>query len=152
MNEINLLLKSKNINFIFVLAPEHALSIGNIYYNNRYEEFKCLKKKLAEIMPYYDFQIITKYNTAPISFNNKFFKSPIHVRPEITLLIAERIFLNKNKDFGYYITKENVDRVLSEEDQLFFNYYKKNKAKVDEFATLPQLMKHKVYVKKEIIE
>ena len=106
IKEIVQICKEKNIDFEMLIIPEYI----EIYKDIDLDGFNNLKRKLAEITPFYDFTGINK-----IASDKRYFKDPIHITSYASKLIVDRIFYQNKNDapkidgFGVYVTKNNID-------------------------------------------
>ena len=97
-----------------------------------------MKRKLAEIIPFYDYSFENKYNTTPIDENNMNFIDNIHPSNTYNNLIVFDL-LSDNKKIGTYITKDNIENYLKKDTENLKTYIEKN----------PQISKKIKNVKKE---
>lgn len=104
----------RGISFKFIAAPAYYREM------DRYGETDMRRfwRGIAEITDFWDF---TGYNT--ISNDARNFYDPMHYRNSIGTIMLARIFGNKAvtvpANFGRYVTKENVDKLL---DEMTFKY------------------------------
>ena len=103
LKEIKKLCDKYNINLIIFITPHNHKLLDTIILED-YIEFLV---RLSEISAYWDF---SGYNT--VTLNNENYYEYSHYRPNISKLIAARIFNDKDvelpSDFGFYVTKQNV--------------------------------------------
>lgn len=105
IKEINDFAKENDINIIFYFVPVYhqVYKLGNI---NDYNNFK---REIAEITPFYDFSGLNL-----ITQDNKMWINLMHSNDKTGELIKQRLFSPKTeapliKDFGIYVTKDNID-------------------------------------------
>ncbi|NPA81272.1 MAG: hypothetical protein GXO31_01555 [Epsilonproteobacteria bacterium] len=97
------LCKKHDINLI-VLIPPHNYNVMNKMDINSY---LTLLKRMAEIYPFWNF---SGYNR--VTMDNRYFYESVHFRPIVSPWIADRIFGKGDKDFGEYVTKDNIDNYI----------------------------------------
>lgn len=114
VSEIIKLSKSHNFNLYFFINPIHKLyyAQGDPYL------FLLFKKKLAQITGYWDF---SGFNS--ITTDNYYYYETSHYRTMVGNLIICRMTNCPNmevpKDFGFFVTNENVDQYIkNQEDRL----------------------------------
>jgi len=104
IREIKKLCKKNKIN-LYVFTTPHNKNMMDTYIIEDYLKFLTL---IAEEVNYYDF---SGYNS--VTINNCNYYEFSHYRPLVAKLIAARIFNDKSidvpDDFGFYVTKENVN-------------------------------------------
>ena len=99
--------KQNNINIIFYYSPLYY----KVYQYGNIDNYNNMKRKVANITPFYDFSGINEITT-----QKKYFCDLIHINTDCTKIIINRLFSeNKNnepkfKNFGNYVTKENIDK------------------------------------------
>jgi len=107
LKEIVSLCQKNQIQLYLFITP-HNQNMMDIFYKNDYLNYL---KDIANITNFHDF---SGYNS--ITTNNCNYYETSHYRPHIGKLIAGRIFKDTNlsipKDFGVWVTKENIDEHL----------------------------------------
>lgn len=106
IKEINDFAKENNINIVFYFVPVYhkVYKLGNIIdYNN-------FKREIVKITPFYDFSGLN-----PITQDDKMWINLLHSNNKAGELIKQRLFSQKTeapliKDFGIYVTKDNIDK------------------------------------------
>jgi hypothetical protein len=107
IKEIIKLSKENNINIVFFINPIHKIT----YLDSNFKNFQNFKKELSKITPYYDFSGLNS-----ITKNNYYYYETSHYRLIVGKLIAARILndtsINVPKDFGVFVTKDNIEAHL----------------------------------------
>ena len=105
----------KGINFKVILTP---LYIDYAKYYSQ-DDIDLFKVKLAEITDFWDFSL------SSVSTEPRYFYDEAHFRNCVGKMALARIYNDENvyvpKDFGIYITKENVRNNLVKYNSLVFN-------------------------------
>ncbi|WP_295159133.1 hypothetical protein [Selenomonas sp. AE3005] len=107
LHQLKEICDEKGIELIVFINPINAVT----YRDTNMQEFNEFKYQLAQIMDYYDFSGLNDITT-----NNYYYYETSHYRPLVGDMIINRIFHNGNDDFGYYVTKENVENHLQKLD------------------------------------
>ena len=94
------------------------------------ENLYMFKKELANIQPYYDFSLVNKYTVDEIRPDMQYFRDMVHPYPYLREKISNQLFLN-NEDFGVLINKNNVDKIIKEDNIKFEKYIKENESTVN---------------------
>lgn len=105
ISEMKKLCDENNIRLIVLINPINAIR----YRANNIQEFNEFKYLLAQITDYYDFSGINA-----VTVNNLNYYELTHYRPIVGDKMVERIFHGGSDDFGYYVTKENVEEHLAD--------------------------------------
>ena len=109
IKEIIKLSKEHNINIVFFINPIHKTT----YLDTNFQNFQNFKKELSKVTPYYDFSGLNSITT-----NNYYYYETSHYRLIIGKLIAARISnntsVNMPKDFGVFVTKDNIEAHLAD--------------------------------------
>ena len=124
LREMKRICDENNIEFELFIIPE---------YISRYKEldikaFNDAKRKIVEITPFYDFTGINK-----IALDKKYWCDPIHVNDWGSKLMVERIFFQDKskapslKNYGTYVTKENIEGYARQTEKEFVEYNKTEK-------------------------
>lgn len=104
----------RGISFMFIAAPAYYKEMDR--YGER--DIRRFWKGIADITDFWDF---TGYNA--ISNDARNFYDNMHYRNNVGSMILARIFNNKDiavpKNFGRFVTKQNVDKLL---DEMTFKY------------------------------
>ena len=107
LKKIKMICSQKNINLIVFVPPHHARIL------DKYEikSYLSFLKGIAMITPFWNF---SGYNS--VTLNKYLHYDKTYFRYEVAQMILDRIF-NKpnsslNDDFGFYVTKANVDDYL----------------------------------------
>lgn len=115
----------QGIKIVFFTTTMHSaerILINNCGLSDSFYEFK---RKLSKIQPYWDFAVINKYTTEEIKPDMQSFRDAVHAYPNIRKKITNNLFGLK-EDFGTYISTENIDTHIKNEQKLFDNYLEKN--------------------------
>ena len=115
IRELKEICDNKGINFKVILTP---LYVDYAKYYNQ-EDIDLFKVRLAEITDFWDFSL------SSVSTEPRYFYDEAHFRNCVGEMAIARIYNDKSiyvpKDFGIYITKENVSDKLVKYDSLTFN-------------------------------
>ena len=125
IKEIKNFADKNNINLIIYYSPIHISKKIHIYSKGLWESNQELKRKLAEITPFYDYSFQNEYNMSPIDENNMNFIDNIHPSNTFNNLIVFDL-LSENKKIGTYITKKNIENYLKQDTEILKTYIKKN--------------------------
>ena len=87
--------------------------------------YPLIKRKLAEIIPFYDYSLQNEYNMSPLDENNMNFIDNIHPSNTYNNLIVFDL-LSDNKKIGTYITKDNIENYLKKDTENLKTYIEKN--------------------------
>lgn len=128
--------KSKNVNVVFYITPTHVADLINIKNQELLDDYYIFKKLIAEKYDYYDFSLINKYNTEPINPDMIYFRDAVHTTKYYGTLFVQNLNSDKS-EMAVYITKENIDKYIRQ-DELNLELYIKNNPelvlKVEEWA------------------
>ncbi len=109
LKELVALCEQHHINLIIFTTPHNKTVIDHLWE----EEYLAFLRGLAEITPFWDF---SGYNS--ITTDNRNYLDHSHYKRSVSRLIAARIFNDKAvmvpKDFGVWVTKENIDSHLKD--------------------------------------
>jgi len=109
LRELVVLCNQNNINLIIFTTPHHRIIMDHFLE----EEYLAFLKGLSEVTSFWDF---SGYNSITTDDRNYFSFS--HYTPSVSRLIAARIFddkaLHVPKDFGVWVTKDNIDAHLKD--------------------------------------
>ena len=94
------LCEDNHIELVVFINPIHELT----YRNTNLQEFNEFKRRLVQLTNYYDFSGLNDVTT-----NNYYYYETSHYRPLVGDMIVNRIFHDGNKDFGAYVTKDNIE-------------------------------------------
>jgi len=123
--------KKNQIKVIFFINPTHHISYLNINLDDYFEALK----RLIDITEFYDFSGLNSIATDNINYNET-----SHYRFYTGDLIVARIFKNSKirvpDDFGHYITKPDIDKLISLHQSLLNDYFKVSKIKVSYSAPM----------------
>lgn len=103
LQQLKKICSENGIELVVFINPINAVT----YRDTNMHEFNEFKYRLAQITDYYDFSGVNDITT-----NNYYYYETSHYRPMVGDMIINRIFHNSNNDFGYYVTKENVESHL----------------------------------------
>lgn len=107
----------KNIKCIILTSPVYAKHLDLIHELDLWNTFEYWKQSLADIQPYYDF---CTYNS--VSYNLMNFRDSAHLASPFGPVVFGRIFNTTTveipKDFGVWITNENIHDFLNQQRSL----------------------------------
>ncbi len=125
IKEIKEFADQNNIKLIIYYSPIHISKKVHIYSKGLWDSNQELKRKLAEITPFYDYSFQNEYNMSPLDENNMNFIDNIHITNTYNNLIVLDL-LSKTKKIGTYITKENIENYIKIDNENLKNYIKEN--------------------------
>lgn len=106
VKNIKQLCEQSGVKLTVICAPVYAQRLGTYFQSELAAFYRCL----AEITDYWDF------SKSPLSFEPRYFYDEIHCRSAVGQMMLARIFGDMSvyvpRDFGVYVTKENVDELL----------------------------------------
>lgn len=119
---INKLCSDNHINLIIFTTPHHKVKMDQF----DTESYLDFLKVISEFNNFYNF---SGYNT--VTTNNYNYYENNHYLPNVANLIAAKIFNDNSisvpNDFGFYVTKKNIDRYLKKHKLEIENYRKRLK-------------------------
>lgn len=125
IEEIKDFAEKNNIELIIYYSPIHISKKVHIYSKGLWESNQELKRRLAEITPFYDYSFQNEYNMTPIDENNMNFIDNIHPSNTYNNLIVFDL-LDKNKKIGKYLTKDNIENYLEADTENLKKYMENN--------------------------
>ena len=140
------LINHYKLNAYYVLPPTNALFLADLYKQGYYADLEKFKKEIAQITPYYDMAFINHYTKKPIKY---IFADVLHVNHMFLGKKFLNTILNHNidKDFVTYITKENVNNILTEQKKILLNYIQENETTINNYLNInPQYRYKKKYI------
>ncbi len=126
------LINEHKLNAIYYIPPTHGLYLANSLHVGMYEHQDNFKRQVAQLVSFYDSSFVNKYTSLPLHY---LFKDVYHCSGEFLSKKAVNILTGKEKDddFAVYITKDNVDEVLTKQKVLLQDYIKNNKTVVEKY-------------------
>jgi len=119
LEEIKELCLQNNIKLYVFTTPHHQKMMDSFIV----DDYLYFLKEISKITSFYDF---SGYNS--VTMNNCNYYEISHYRPKISDMIAARIFkgtnLTLNPDFGVYVTRYNVDKLLKKRKKWILEYEK----------------------------
>lgn len=125
IKEIKEFADQNNIKLIIYYSPIHISKKVHIYSKGLWDSNQELKRKLAEITPFYDYSFQNEYNMSPLDEYNMNFIDNIHPSNTYNNLIVFDL-LSNTKKIGTYITKENIENYIKIDNENLKNYIKEN--------------------------
>jgi len=130
IKELMLICKKNNIQLIVFVNPINVVQLQAIKTSNNWQNYKNWKKNLASVTTYYDFSGYNSVTTEPLSKNMKYYIDSNHYLKNTSHLIIDT-FVNSrpkpsHKDFGVYITHDNVNKYNEKLDKDYIQWSKKN--------------------------
>jgi len=123
LRELVALCRDHHINLIIFTTPHHRIVMDHFLE----EDYISFLKALSDITPFWDF---SGYNS--ITTDSKNYLEHSHYKPSVSRLIAARIFNDKTvmvpKDFGVWVTKENIGSHLQD---LKMGFEKNNRSRIE---------------------
>ncbi len=127
-----------NIELVIYYSPIHITKKIHLYEKGQWKTNQELKRKLAQITPFYDYSFANDYNSTPLDENNFNFVDNIHPSNTYNNLIVNDL-LSDNKKIGTYVTKENIESYLNKDTLMLENYIKDNNDLVEKIKNVKYL-------------
>ena len=118
--------KENNIELVIYYSPIHVSKKVHIYKKGMWESNQELKRRLAQITPFYDYSLFNEFNYLPINENNFDFIDNIHPTNSYNNKIVYDL-LDENKKIGTLVNADNVNVLLKEDTKQLESYIKENK-------------------------
>ncbi len=134
LKKIYNLIQEKNLNAVYFIPPVNVLYLADIKKQGYYANMETLKKMYAQIVPfYYDMAYVNSNTIKPIG---AYFVDVMHSNSiAFNKKILNTLFKKEvDEDFAVYITKENVDKVITKQKNDLFKYIENNKNYVNEYV------------------
>jgi hypothetical protein len=107
LQQIKRICEEHEIRLIMFITPHHHKLMDNLVT----EDYLDFLRQVAQVGEYWDF---SGYNS--VTLNDRNYYEASHYREPVSRLVAARIFhdssINVPQDFGVYVTKENVEKLL----------------------------------------
>ena len=138
------LLKEKNINYYVLIPPYSSITLYTIYSNkiatkelNRIK--KILVKKFGTV---YDTAFINKYTRMNLGNINYLHKDNNHPNWIYGIKIYKLFFDKENaeNDIVMILNKENIEESLKKQQELYNEYYAKNKKVIANYLKIPEVI------------
>lgn len=126
VKEIKEFAEKEGINLVIYYSPIHVSKKVHIFEKGMWDSNQELKKRLAEITPFYDYSLFNEFNYSPLDENNFDFIDNIHPTNSYNNRIVYDL-LDDNKKIGQLVTSENVEKLLDDDTMMLKNYIKNNK-------------------------
>lgn len=117
--------KKNNINLVIYYSPIHVSKKIHILEKGMWESNQELKRRLAQITPFYDYSLFNDYNHSPLDENNFDFIDNIHPTNSYNNRIVYDL-LSDDKKIAKLITSENVEEYLNSDTRQLKDYMKSN--------------------------
>jgi hypothetical protein len=122
--------RQKNIKLTVFISPIHVTQLEAIEIAQLWDEFADWKRKLIKITPIWDFSGYNIITTEPISNQMKNYFDHAHYRQRIgNLMLNKMLAYNLGevpRDFGVFLTDQNLDVYLKITDRQKILWEKKN--------------------------
>ena len=144
---------TENRNLIFIFPPYHALLQGIIYIKNQHKKVENIKQYMVNKFPnakIIDFAFINKYTAEPLETTDNY-PDIIHPLGHVGHIFYCSLMYQKefeDKDIFVYLSKENIDNILEEQNEKLKNYTNKNMKIITEFMKNQNKDKN-LYINKE---
>ncbi len=100
----------------FFLSPPHATHLQAIYHAGQWPAYEQFKREIVKITPVWDFSGFNSITTEPLNRDIKNYIDSSHYRSEIGDMIISKMLdnpsVNYPKDFGIWLTPDNIDEHL----------------------------------------
>ena len=121
INEIYKYTQENNIELIIYYSALNITKKIDMFEKGVWDKNLEFKKRLAEIMPFYDYSFSNKYNIEQLDENSQYYVDNIHPTKLYNDMLVNDLLSDK-KEIGVLITKDNVDK-YNEEDTLKLQEY-----------------------------
>ena len=125
IKEIKDYAQKNNIELIIYYSPIHVSKKIDIYEKGKWESNQELKRRLAQITPYYDYSLFNEYNNNPLDETSKNYIDNVHPTDEYNNIVLNDLLTNKQ--IAKYIDSNNIEYNLENETKLLLNYIKAHK-------------------------
>ena len=138
--EIVALCEMHGIKLQIYINPVHGIFLESIYKSGGWESFEDWKRCLVEIHPFYDFSHYSQIGSEAFSTERRYWRNTQHPMPLTGALVLQRLagghLPNEVGDFGFLVTKNNVESVLKNERRLREQWRENNRDVVQFVNTL----------------
>lgn len=128
-----------NVNVIYVFPAYHAMLQSKLYKEFDYSDVEKIKRHIVNKTNkrILDFAYINKYTTEDLEQTYLYADliHPYSYKYNFFYCVLNNLKEHKNKDVYVELTKENIDKVLSEQRKRLENYVSKNNDKINEFLS-----------------
>jgi hypothetical protein len=124
--------RKNNIKLYVFVNPVNVVQLQAVRTSNNWQNYKNWRKNLAQLTPYYDFSGFNSVTTEPLSKNMKYYIDSNHYLKNTSHLMIDEIINPEkrisHKDFGVYVTKENVEKYNVKLDKDYSKWSKNNQS------------------------
>jgi glutathione peroxidase-family protein len=117
LREIVNLCRERGITLIGFISPAHVTQSEAIYVAGQWQILEQWKQEVVKILPIWDFSDYNSITTESVSEKMKNYIDSSHYKEAIGNLVLDRILSYKKgevpKDFGVYLTPENIEPHLA---------------------------------------
>ncbi len=99
--------RAEEIDLVLFFNPISADLLSLIWVTEQYDNFKSVKKRVAEMADYYDFAFINN-----LTKDKKSFYDASHYKNIVGNVVVYSIFQKKSMASSFYVTKENISDFL----------------------------------------
>ena len=131
LKKIKVLLDSKNIKSTFFIPPTHSLYLGDLYIAGNLYKYENLKREYAKIVDFYDMGFVNKLTTQPF---NWMWQDVMHLNSFSNMDIYDVLVDKKESDIAMFITSENIEEILKQQENLIKSFVVQNIDMVKEYS------------------
>lgn len=135
INNIYNYTKANDIELTIYYSPMHITKKMHMYSKGIWDTNLEVKKRLAQISPFYDYSLSNQYNTQPLDENSINFIDNVHTSTDYNDMIVNDL-LSDNKQIGILITKDNVDEYNKQDTQQLKDYINSHKNLADKIQSV----------------
>ena len=124
-----------NIEIIIYYSPIHITKKIHIYEKGKWDQYQELKRRLVQIMPFYDYSFSNDYNTKALDENSIYFIDNVHTADVYNNMIVNDL-LSEKKEIGILVNNNNINEYLKQDTENLKKYIKKNKVAVEKIKNV----------------
>ena len=139
LKELMSICHKNNIKLIVFVNPINVAQLQAIRTSNNWQNYKNWKKNLSLITPYYDFSGFNFVTIEPLNKNMKYYIDSNHYLKNTSHLMINTFINSKNntsKDFGVYVTHNNVSKYNEKLDKDYIKWAKNNKILIEKINSI----------------
>ena len=147
VKEIKQFAQDNNIELVIYYSPIHITKKIHLYEKGQWETNQELKRKLAQITPFYDYSFANEYNITPLDENNMNFIDNIHPSNTYNNLIVKDLLSNQ-KNIGVLINNKDIDYYLNKDTQQLKTYINEHRELAEQIQNI-QADNSKIAIKRK---
>ncbi|MEO1590296.1 MAG: hypothetical protein AAFU71_03275 [Cyanobacteria bacterium J06632_22] len=109
--------RDRNIDLVVFISPSHAVQWETIRATGHWQTFETWKRELVSIIPVWDFSGYNSITTEPIADVMQNYSDSSHYLPSVGDIVLQQSLGSTTaspKDFGIWLTPENIDAHLEQ--------------------------------------